>query len=552
MMTLSKRKWRYPIFLSLLLVGLIAASQLQDKYFKLNKNLEIFVGILKELDLYYVEDINPDVIVKIGIDAMLGALDPYTSFLPEEDLENFKTFTTGEYGGIGAIIGTRKGKNMVMMLYKDCPAHQGGLRVGDEIVQINGEEMKDKPLPHISSLLKGMPGTSVQVAVARYGIKKPVEVTLTREQVTLKNVPYYGQLQPGIGYIRLANFAMHATDEVRAALESLKESGVQTLILDLRGNPGGILEEAIGVVNLFIDQDLPVVATKSKVAALTKSYPTTQPAYDKAMPVIALIDQKSASAAEIVAGVLQDYDRGVLIGKSTFGKGLVQTTRPLSYNTQLKLTTSKYYIPSGRSIQKIDYSRQRQEKVIEETAEVPKKVFKTKAGRKVYDGNGIAPDIEAEKLSVAPITLSLLEKGLIFDYAVVFQVQHAHIQSAKDFVLSNKEYERFVAWLKDKDYAYTIEPRIEQLLQQAQGEAYTADIQKQITSLKNQVQRQKAADLQKFKAEIKLLLQEAIIMGYYFQEGAIEAMLPHDQAVQKACALFKDMPQYDQLLKATM
>ena len=550
-MSLYKHKWRYITVLSLLLVGLLASYQLQDSYFKLNKNLEVFADILKELDLYYVDEIDPDVVVKTGIDAMLSSLDPYTTFLSEEDLENFKTVTTGEYGGIGALLGTRKGKHLVMMLYKDCPAHKGGLRVGDEISQINGEDMVGKPLTHVSSLLKGMPDTSVQLSVSRYGAKQPLELILVREQVMLKNVPYYGQVQPGIGYIRLSNFTMHAADEVKATLESLKENGAQKLILDLRGNPGGILKEAIKVVNLFIDQDLTVVATKGKVAALAKTYTTKEPAYDKSIPIIVLIDPKSASAAEILAGVVQDYDRGVLIGKSTFGKGLIQTTKPLSHSNQLKLTVSKYYIPSGRSIQKIDHSLRCQEKVAGKTVDVPEKVFLTQAGRRVYESNGITPDVEAEKLNLAPITVSLIRAGLIFDYATVFQAQHKHIQPAREFKLSEAQYKHFLAWLKDKDYAYTIEPNIDQLLQQAETESYTDDLKKQVIALKSQVQHQKVAELQKFKSEIKLVLQEAILMRYYFQEGAIEAMLSHDAAVQKACALFQDMPQYHRLLKAT-
>ena len=550
-MPLYKRKWRHLIFFSLLLVGLLAGSQLQGQYCKRSKHLEIFADILKELERYYVDEVDPDVIVKTGIDEMLRSLDPYTSFLPEEVLESFKTSTIGEYGGIGAMIGKRKDKSIIYMLYKDCPAHKGGLRVGDEITQVNGEDITDSPIAHVSSLLKGMPNTSVQLSVIRHGVEKPLALTLTREKVTLKNVPYYGQPRQGIGYIRLANFTTHAADEVKTALASLKEAGAHKLILDLRGNPGGILEEAISVVNLFIDQDLTVLTTKSKVAALAKSYVTTQPAYDQATPMVVLIDGQSASAAEIVAGVIQDYDRGVLIGKNTFGKGLVQTTRPLSYNTQLKLTTAKYYIPSGRSIQKIDYSRQRQENATEDGADVPKQVFMTQAGRKVDDGNGIAPDIATEQLGLAPITMSLLREGLIFDYATLFQAQHDGIQPAREFGLSNAQYNHFVAWLKDKDYAYTIEPSIDQLLQQAQSESYTEDIQKHIASLKTQVQRHKAEDLQKFKAEIKRILQEAIIVRYYFQEGAIEAMLDHDQHIQKACALFHNMPQYHQRLKAT-
>lgn len=305
------------------------------------------------------------------------------------------------------------------MLYKDCPAHKGGLRVGDEISQVNGEDMTDSP-----SLLKGMPSTSVQLSVVRHAVEKPLAFTLTREKRMLKNVPYYGQVKKGIGYIRLAGFTTHAADEVHAALESLRESDIQKLILDLRGNPGGILEEAIKLVNLFIEQGLAEVTTKGKISSLAKTYTTAQRAYDTTVPIIVLVDQKSASASEIVAGVMQDYDRGVLIGKNAFGKGLVQTTRPLSYNTQLKLTISKYYIPSGRSFQKIDHGRQRHKNITDRAIHMPKEEFTTRAGRRVYDGNGIAPDLEIDQLSLAPITVSRIEQGLIFDYAKLFQAKN--------------------------------------------------------------------------------------------------------------------------------
>jgi carboxyl-terminal processing protease len=363
-------------------------------------------------------------------------------------------------------------------------------------------------------------------------------------------VPYYGQIKKDIGYIRLAGFTTHVADEVQDALKNLQESGTKKLILDLRGNPGGILEEAIKVVNLFIEQDLVVVATKGKVASLAKTYTTAQRAYDTTVPIIVLIDQKSASASEIVAGVLQDYDRGVLIGKNTFGKGLVQTTRLLSHNTQLKLTTSKYYLPSGRSIQKIDHSCQHQNNTTEQIIDLPKKIFTTQAGRRVYDANGITPDLEGDRLSLAPITVSLIEQGLIFDYVTLFHAQNDQIVPAKDFVFSTAQYRDFVAWLKDKDYAYTIEPSIDQLLQQAQDESYTVGIKEQILLLKSQIQHHKGEDLKNFEEEIKLILQEAIIARYYFQEEAIEAMLDHDKNIQKACTLFQDMRQYDSLLKA--
>ncbi|MHA7877963.1 MAG: S41 family peptidase [Bacteroidota bacterium] len=548
-MTLPRRKWRYTIISSVLIFSILSGNQLRDRYFKLDKNLEIFAGILKELDAYYVDEIDADAMFKLGIDAMLNTLDPYTTFFPEEDLESLKTFTTGEYGGVGAIIGKRKEKAVVVMLYKDCPAHKGGLRVGDEISQINGEDITGSSIEHVSSLLKGMPSTSVQLSIVRHAVAHPLAYTLTREKITLKNVLYHGMVKEGIGYIKLASFMHHAADEVRAALASLKENDVERLILDLRGNPGGILEEAIKVVNLFVEQGRTVVSTKGRVATLEKTYTTTQHAYDTTIPIVVLIDQKSSSASEIVAGVIQDYDRGVLIGKDTFGKGLVQTTRPLSYNTQLKLTISRYYIPSGRSIQKAHYRRQDQDNMSEQVA-MAQRIFTTQAGRNVYEGNGITPDLEVNQPPWAPITVSLIAQGLIFDYATAFQAQEASIVPIQDFVLSSAQYKDFVTWLKDKDYVYTIEPIIDQLLQQAQEESYTADIKEHIALLSAHIQHYKEEDLQKFEEEIKSVLQEEIIAHYYLQEGAAEAMLSRDRGIQRACALFQDMHQYYSLLEA--
>ncbi len=549
-MTLHKRNWLYIITLALITSGILSGSKLQDKYFKPDKSLAILSDVLNELDAYYVDEIDSDAMIKAGIDAMLYSLDPYTTFFPEEDSESLKTFTTGEYGGIGAIIGKREEKTAVIMLYKDCPAQKGGLRVGDEISRINGEDMTGRPVEDISSLLKGTPGTSVQLSVTRYATEKPLAFTLAREKVILKNVPYHGIVEEGVGYIRLVSFMNHAADEVAAALTSLEESGMEKLILDLRGNPGGLLEEAIKVVNLFIESDRIVVSTKGRVAGSERTYTTTQRAYDPSIPIVVLIDQKSSSASEIVAGVLQDYDRGVLVGKNTFGKGLVQTTRPLSYNTQLKLTVSKYYIPSGRSIQKIDHRLPDRESTPEETRAVPKKVFTTQTGRRVYEGNGVTPDLEVDQLRWAPITASLIEKGLIFDYATVFRAQEDHIVPAQDFVLSTAQYRDFVTWLADKDYTYTIEPSVDLLLKQAQEESYTAVIREHIALLKAHIQHYKEEDLRKFEEEIKAVLQEEIIARYYYQEGATEAMLTYDPSVRKACVLFQDIQQYYDLLKA--
>lgn len=544
----SKHYLHCVFVISLLLIGTLATGKHQDKHFKHSKNWEILAHVLKELDAYYVHTIDYDDLLETGIHAMLQSLDPYTSFIPEESSASFKTLTTGAYEGIGAVIGTRQHKNLVFMLYKDTPAYKGGLRVGDEIIQVDGEDVRNKPIEQVSSLLRGNPNTTVRATVARYACPQPLELTLTRDKVTLKNVLYSGQIKQGIGYIKLANFTTQVSDEVKVAINALKDSGAQKLILDLRGNPGGILEEAVKVVNLFLDKGLQVVETKSRLENIANTYRTEQAAYDSQIPLVILIDQGSASAAEIVAGVIQDYDRGILIGKKTYGKGLVQVVRPLRYHAQLKVTTAQYYIPSGRSIQKVNYQQHGTQQATE-LADEPKVVFKTRQGRTVYEGDGIDPDLETDKLSIAPITTSLLGQGLIFDYTTVFCAKHGTIAPAQDFRLSEAQYQDFIAWLADKEFPYTIETSLDHLSAKAQNEAYPEGIQAQIAALKVQVQHQKEADLQTYSEEIKLILQESVAGRYYFQEGVIEAMLTHDQAIQKACTLFDDMDQYQAMLQ---
>lgn len=528
-----------------LFISVLAIAKPPADYSKLSKNLEILAHVLKELATHYAGKINYEELLQTGIHAMLQSLDPYTSFIPAEASASLQTLTTGAYAGIGAMIGTKEDRHLILMLYQGAPAHQGGLRIGDQILQVNGEDVQKKPINQVSSLLKGSPNTAVRVTIARHGLDQPLQLKLTRAQVDLKNVPYFGQIKPAIGYIKLDNFALQSTDEVKTSLKTLKTHGTQKLILDLRGNPGGILEEAIKIANLFLDKGLLVVETKSKLGNLAKTYKTKEPAYDTQIPLIVLIDQGSASAAEIIAGVVQDYDRGILVGKKTYGKGSVQAVRPLPYQAQLKVTTAQYYTPSGRSIQKINYPQQ----LGTQQADELKTVFKTKQGRMVYEGNGIDPDIEVEKRRISPITTSLLVQGLIFDYTTVFCAKHDTIAPTQAFRLSEAQYQDFVAWLADKEYPYALEAGLDQLLTQAQSKAYPEDIQTKITALKTQVQCYKKADLQTHSEEIKLILQESIIGRYYFQEGAIQAMLVHDHAIQQACALLEDQRRYQALLQ---
>lgn len=550
-MKTNKYKNTLFIVVAILFVAFIASKQSRNKYFEIKQHLEIFANLIKELNTYYVDDIDPALTIKTGIDAILRSLDPYTNFITEKELAYYNTLTTGEYGGIGAVIGTRNNQNIVLMSYRDFPAHKSGLQIGDEIVKVDGENVTHKPISYISDLLKGVPNTPVQLVVHRYGVAKPIKLELVREKIKLKNVPYFNIIEAGVGYIKLFEFTVNAAVEVKTALKELKERGAEKLILDLRGNTGGILEEAVNVANLFIEEGLTVVETKGKLASLNNTYKTEKPAYDPRLPIVVLVDGMSASAAEIVAGVIQDYDRGVLIGESTFGKGLVQVTRPLSYNTQLKLTTAKYYIPSGRSIQAVDYTRKARSGGTEKIIDSLRKEFKTKNGRIVYDGRGIDPDLKEEKYTLAPVTLCLLEKGLLFDYATIFHAQHDQISSARDFKISEQQYQDFVMWLAGKNYDYNteVEKSIELLIEQAKKEKYSEAIQKQIVALKANVQHNKEADLQKFKEGISAILKEEIAARYYLQEGIIETRLDSDLAIKKALILLKNRQQYDAILK---
>ena len=345
------------LLISALAIGVLwAFNNPSEKYFEITKNLDIFATLYKEVNTYYVEDVDPNQLIKTGIDAMLESLDPYTNYIPEDDIEDYRTMTTGQYGGIGALIGTRNGKNMIIMPYEGFPAHNAGLKIGDEIIMVDGINVKEKAYTDISKLLRGQAKSTLQISVRRYGSSELVEVKMSREKITIDNVPYFGLVDDGIGYIKLSDFTTNAGKEVKNAVVDLKEQGATQFILDLRGNPGGLLNEAVNVSNIFIPKGSEVVSTKGKMTDWNKTYKALNPPVDTEMPLVVLVSSSSASASEIVAGVVQDYDRGVLVGQKTFGKGLVQATRPLTYNSQLKITTAKYYIPSGRCIQAIDYT----------------------------------------------------------------------------------------------------------------------------------------------------------------------------------------------------
>lgn len=542
---------RLSILLVLTLSGglLFAFTFNNDKLFAIAKNLDIFASLVRELDSYYVDEINPDELVSVGINAMLEELDPYTEFIPEEDQDDFRMMTTGEYAGVGALIGNRIGVNMVLMPYKGFPAQVGGLRIGDEILQVDTVDVVEKNTADISKLLKGPANTKVLVVVKRG--TDTLEVNLTRKKIVISNVPFHGMIDSETGYIKLSDFTTNAAADVRNALIDLKSKGATKLVLDVRDNPGGILKEAIEIVNLFIPKGKEVVRTIGKLQSVNTVYKTEKSPVDKEIPLVVLINERSASAAEIVAGALQDYDRAVLIGRKTFGKGLVQSTIPLSYNSQVKLTTAKYYIPSGRCIQAIDYSQKDDEGKGFNVPDSLRNEFRTKNGRIVLDGGGIEPDEEIESRIFAPITYSIVARSLVFEYVNKFALENSEIVSPREFEVTDETYTDFVSWLEGKDYDYTtrVEKTMEDLVSFAQKEKYYDEIKDELESLKKSVSHSKEHDLVTFKDEIKEALKDEIISRYYYQEGVLEASLNKDDEINESLKVLKNPTQYAMMLK---
>ena len=547
----KRRKTRLVIVLALVAAVSFGFITLRDKEFEIVKNLEIFCSLFNELDRFYVDETKPDVLVKSAIEGMLASLDPYTTYIPEEDMDDFTFMTTGEYGGIGALI--RKGGDYAMILepYENFPAHMAGLKAGDTILTINGLSTKGKLISEVSELLKGTPNTTLKLNIKRIGIKGELEKTLTRQKITIPNIPYYGLIDDKIGYIRLSTFTKDAGKEGREALLKLKEIGAKSVILDLRGNPGGLLIESVNISNLFIPKNQEVVSTRGKVKQWDNVYRTLADPVDIDIPLVVLVNRGSASASEIVAGALQDLDRAVIIGQRTFGKGLVQTTRPISYNSQLKVTTAKYYIPSGRCIQAVDYSHRNEDGSVGYIPDTLINEFTTQNGRKVFDGGGIAPDIAIEPVHLSNIVLSLYTKNLIFDYATVFAAGRASVSNVNELKLSEEGYRSFLEFLKGESYDYTTESddKLEELIRVARQEKYFTGAQGEFEALKNKLAHDKEKDLQTFNPEIKSLLYEEIASRYFFQKGRIIASLNEDPELAKAIEVLRNQQLFTSVLQ---
>ncbi len=536
--------------LTFMSIGLISFTNPGKRYFEIAKNLDIFATLFKEVNTLYVDEINPNKVIKVGIDAMLRSLDPYTNYIPEDDIEDFRTQSTGQYGGIGAVTSTLDGKIKVVMVMEGYSAQKNGLKIGDEVIRINDVEVHNLTREETSELMKGQADTPVSLTVKRYGMKEPLILNFKREKITVDNVPYFGMVAEDVGYVKLTEFKMQAGKEVKNAVTELKKQGAEKVILDLRGNPGGLLIEAVNIVNIFVPKGKEVVSTKGKVTENNAVYKTLNAPVDTEIPLAVLINSASASASEIVAGTIQDYDRGLVVGQKSFGKGLVQITRPLSYNSQLKVTTAKYYTPSGRCIQALDYSHRNPDGSVGKVPDSLKREFKTVNNRSVFDGGGVDPDVLVEKETLASIAHSLYVKGHIFDYATKYFYEHPDKADLKNIELTPAEYEDFKEWLKDKDYSYTtsVERNLDRLMERAKEEKYYEKIKEQLYSLDATVIKSKENDLDDFKGQIIKLLEEEIASRYHFEKGSIETSFDDDPDIIQAVDLLGNSQQYTRLL----
>ena len=519
----------------------------QSNYFEISKNLEIFNNVYKELNTYYVDDTEPGKLMKEAIDAMLKKLDPYTQYIPESEIEDFRFQTTGQYGGIGSLI--RKVGDYVMIAepYKGFPADKSGLKIGDKIIKIDGISMKDKSVEDVSKLLKGEPGKKVNISVSRINNSDIIKIPVTREKIKISSVPYSGLIDD-IGYVKLNRFTRNCSNEVKNAIIKLEsEKELKGIIIDLRMNPGGLLNEAIKLCNIFIEKNTKIVETKGRNSDWNKVYKTKSSAYNTEMPVVVLVNQGSASASEIFAGTLQDLDRGIVIGNKTFGKGLVQQTRKLDYNSQLKLTVAKYYTPSGRCIQEINYSDEKQT-----LPDSLRTEFKTKNKRSVFDGGGVDPDIIIEEDSIPKIIFNLIQQQLIFKFGNYYSSKFSDIGSLDKFEITDEIYDLFKEYIEKEEFQFETlsDEKIDDLEETLIFEGYNIKLEKTglLKKIKEEILRLKNQDINKYKKEISKIILQDLIVRYYYNEGRIKSSLKEDKAILNAINILNDTKEYNKIL----
>lgn len=529
----------------------ITTWSFSDDLFQISKNLEVFVDLYKEINVNYVDDINSSKMIKTGADAMLQGLDPYTEFVPESEIEDYKLhYVSTQYGGIGASIFIRDKKILVSGVFEGYPAQKADIRAGDELLQINGVSLTGKNNDQVSQLLKGSKGATVKLIVKR-GDGQPAEKLLTRDEIKQPNVSYYGMVDGNMGYIKLDRFLENSAQEVMDALIAVKKNNPNGIILDLRSNGGGILQEAVKIVNLFVPKDVMVVSQKGKIKEKNYTWNTVSNPIAGDLPLTVLVNNHSASASEIVAGALQDLDRGVVIGQRSYGKGLVQQTFPLQYNSLVKITIAKYYVPSGRCIQALDYTHRQDDGSVLKVADSLIHEFKTKNGRLVYDGSGIYPDLFIKQDKYATVTQALISKLFLFDYATKYRETHPKIAEPATFKLTDAEYDDFTKFLSTKNYTYSTpaERVLDNLKSEATNEKEFKEIQTEYDILKAKLLNSKKNDLQIHKDEIKPLLENEIVSRYYFEKGRSLNSFKYDKELASAVKTMQDKTQLAAILR---
>lgn len=507
-----------------------------EKNFEIAKNLDIYHTLFRELNMFYVDDVNPNKLVKTSIDKMLNSLDPYTNFISEDEMEDFRFMTTGEYAGIGALISKQNNTIVIAEPYEGFPAQKFGLKAGDILLEVEGKATDEMSTEDVSNLLKGPANKPVKIKYQRPGEKKPTTIDVVREKISIDAVPYSGMLDEKTAYIRLSNFTANCSEEVKDAFLELKKSKPESLILDLRGNPGGLLMESVKIVNFFVPKGEEIVSTRGKVTQWDKVYKATANPIDTTIKIAVLTNRGSASASEIVAGAIQDLDRGIVVGTRTFGKGLVQTTRDLSYNTKLKVTTAKYYIPSGRCIQALDYAHRNEDGSVGHIPDSLITEFTTKKGRKVYDGGGVAPDVKIESDELSSLGIAMITNFMVFDFATKFANENATIPQPEDFEITDDIYHQFTDFVKAKDFNYQPQSKdeMDELIKSAKQEKYYEVAAKEFEALRAKLEPDLDKDLGLFRDEISQLLEDEIVSRYYYQKGAIRAAINDDKGIKKA------------------